>query len=211
MTQANPIMDISRALGPGHPNWPGDAPFTLAPAQRIAAGDTVNTGVLSTSTHTGTHLDAPWHYGDRAARLQEVPLSVLVGECLVLHVAGQNPVPAEVLSAFERLPERVLLFTGQPARWEVFPQDFAALSPDLIREAARRGVKLIGTDAPSVDPLVSKTLDAHMACLETGTIILEGLDLSAVPEGVYELTCLPLPLWDADAAPARAILRPVDR
>ena len=203
------VTDISRWLTSGHPNWPGDAPYTLTPGQRIAGGDSVNTGVMATSTHTGTHVDAPWHYGDGAARLHEVPLETYVGRCVVLHVCGLNPVPASVLEAFRYIPERLLLYTGQPPQWERFPEDFAALSPELVREAARRGVRLIGTDAPSVDPLTSKTLDAHMACLEAGIAIVEGLNLASVREGVYDLTCLPLALWDADAAPARAILREV--
>jgi len=101
----------------------------------------------------------------------------------------------------------VLIYTGQPTHWTHFPTDFTALEPDLIRALSAKGVQLVGTDAPSVDPLDSKTLEAHRACRETGTYILEGLVLENVPEGEYELICLPLPLVGADGAPARAILR----
>nr|WP_184108689.1 cyclase family protein [Deinococcus metalli] len=209
------LLDISRALTPNHPNWPGDADFTVTPGLRIAGGDSVNTGVLSTSTHTGTHVDAPWHYDDAGARLEDVPLDAWVGGCAVLDVRGRavgGLLPAAVLDALPTsLPPRLLLHTGQPAHWTAFPRDFVALSPALVREAARRGVRLIGTDAPSVDPLESKTLDAHAACRDTGTFILEGLNLSAVPEGHYTLVCLPLPLHGADGAPARAILLPPGR
>ncbi|WP_027481981.1 cyclase family protein [Deinococcus pimensis] len=201
------MRDISRSLTPGHPNWPGDDPFVVEPRLRIERGDTVNTGLLSTSTHTGTHVDAPWHYDDEGARLHDVPLEVYVGRCLVVDATGYSPVPESVLDGIHDLPERVLLHTGQPAAWVTFPEDFAALSPDLVRALAARGVKLVGTDAPSVDPLTSKTLDAHRACRDTGLLILEGLNLDGVPPGEYELTCLPLPLHGVDGAPARAILR----
>ncbi|GMA16817.1 kynurenine formamidase [Deinococcus metallilatus] len=204
------MIDISRQLTPGHPNWPGDAPFRVEPGLRIAQGDSVNTGELCTSTHTGTHVDAPWHYSDRGARLEEVGLDVYLGRCRVVTVRAEGGlVPASALAGLpDSLPPRLLLHTGQPAHWTEFPQEFAALDPALIREAARRGVRLIGTDSPSVDPLTSKTLDAHRACLETGVLILEGLNLSGVPDGEYDLVCLPLPLAEVDGAPARAVLLP---
>lgn len=201
------MHDISRTLREGHPNWPGDDPYRFEPRLRIAGGDSVNTALISTVTHTGTHMDAPYHYDENGLKLDEVPLSSYVGPCRVIHATGYETVPASILDGLGGLPERVLLYTGQPARWDTFPEGFSALSPDLIRELARRGVKLIGTDSPSVDPLTSKTLDAHRACRETGMLIVEGLNLSGVAEGEYELICLPLPLEGADGAPARAILR----
>lgn len=206
------VIDISRSLTPDHPNWPGDAAFTVAPGLRIAQGDTVNTGILSTSTHTGTHVDAPWHYDDAGLRLHEIPLDVWVGPCVVLDVRGRamdGLLAADVLDALpDAPPPRVLLHTGEPDHWTEFPRDFVALSPALIRGAAQRGVRMIGTDAPSVDPLESKTLDAHAACRDAGIFIVEGLNLSAVPAGAYTLICLPLPLHGVDGAPARAVLLP---
>ncbi|NTY01793.1 cyclase family protein [Deinococcus sp. JMULE3] len=200
--------DISRLLTPGHPNWPGDAPFRVNPGARIAAGDSVNTGELCTSTHTGTHVDAPWHYDDAGVRLQDVPLDVYVGRCRVLEVtAHDGAIQAEVLDSLPgTLAPRLLLRTGQPAHWDHFPTDFPALSPAFVREAARRGVRLIGTDCPSVDALTSKDLPGHAACRDAGVFILESLNLEGVPDGEFDLVCLPLPLAEVDGAPARAIL-----
>ncbi|WP_369699467.1 cyclase family protein [Deinococcus sp. YIM 77859] len=137
-------------------------------------------------------------------------LAAYLGPCRVVTVrAEEGLVPATALAELPaRLPPRLLLHTGQPAHWAEFPQDFAALAPELVREAARRGVRLIGTDSPSVDPLTSKTLPAHQACRETGILIVEGLNLSAVSDGEYDLVCLPLPLVGVDGAPARALLLP---
>jgi arylformamidase len=120
-------------------------------------------------------------------------------------------VRAALLGPFPALPERVLFFTGQPEVWEAFPEDFEALPPEVVHLLADRGVRLIGTDAPSVDPLTSKDLPAHKACLERDVLILEGLNLQGVAEGRYELLCLPLCLPDADASPVRALLRPPAR
>ena len=203
------FVDISRALPNQHPTWPGDPPFRLTPAARIANGDSVNTSHISTGTHTATHVDAPWHYGDSAARLDQVPLERYLGPCRVIHVPPGERVEADVLSNLpDPLPPRLLLYTGQPAHWDTFPANFMALSPAFVREAARRGVRLIGTDSPSVDPLESKTLDAHRAFLDSGLLIIEGLNLSGVEPGDYTLICLPLPLTEADGAPARALLLP---
>ncbi|MGI8747394.1 MAG: cyclase family protein [Deinococcus sp.] len=206
MTLPPRFHDVSRPLRSGAPTWPGDAPFTLEPAARIGAGQSVNTSILSTPTHIGTHVDAPWHYDDGGAKLQDVPLDIYIGPCRVLDARGHSLVPASLLDGLESLPPRLLLHTGQPGHWETFPEDFAALSPELVRRAAGLGVQLIGTDAPSVDPLTSKTLAAHMAFRDTGLSILEGLDLSRVQPGDYTLVCLPLPLVDMDGAPARVVL-----
>ncbi|ANE44748.1 kynurenine formamidase [Deinococcus puniceus] len=221
------MQDISRALTPGHPSWPGDPEFVLHPRGRMAAGDSVNTGELGLSTHTGTHVDAPWHYADAAEKLDAVPLSRYVGRCRVMSVQASQTqgsgepalVGLDILNDLpDQLPPRVLLHTGQPAHWDTFPEDFTALHPDLITELGRRGVQLIGTDSPSVDPLTSKTLDAHAACFASGILILEGLNLSSVQDGEYDLMCLPMPLAGGpnkegqyigiDGAPARAVLLP---
>ena len=199
------MIDITRALEAGHPNWPGDTPLSLELTADMRQGSVVNIMTLTTSTHCGTHLDAPFHYSASGERLGAVPLETLIGEARVIDArAGLSPALLEPLT---ELPERVLFFTGEPARWQTFPETSAPLPPALIDALADRGVKLVGTDAPSVDALTSKDLPAHRACSERGVLILEGLNLQGVAAGLYDLTCLPLSLPDADASPVRAILR----
>lgn len=206
-------LDVTRALRPGHPNWPGDEPLVLAVNARIAEGSAVNVGAIRTSLHTGTHVDAPWHYDDAGVRLGAVPLTRLMGEAVLLDVAaGNGAVRAEELAAAAGaapLPPRVLLRTGQSDDWGTsFPTDFRALAPEAVAWLAARGVRLLATDAPSVDPLTSKELPAHRACAAHDVTIAEGLALARVPPGRYELLCLPLSLPEADASPARALVRP---
>lgn len=209
------MIDVTRALRPGHPNWPGDVPLDLQVTARIAEGASVNVGSVATSLHAGTHVDAPWHYDDDGVRLGGLALDRWVGEALVVDVRSDGPlVTADALAAAVAavpapLPPRLLLRTGQPDDWgTTFPEDFRALDPKAVAWAAARGVRLLGTDAPSVDPLTSKSLPAHGACARHDVAILEGLALARVAPGRYELLCLPLSLPDADAAPARAVLRP---
>ncbi len=210
------MIDVTRELRDGHPTWPGDAPLEIRVNGRIAEGSSVNVGSLSSSLHTGTHVDAPWHYDDDGVRLGGLDLERWVGEALVVDVRGDAPfVTAEALEAAVAAtghgapPARLLLCTGQRDDWgTTFPEDFRALDPGAIAWAAAHGVRLLGTDAPSVDPLTSKDLPAHAACAAHDVAILEGLALDRVAPGRFELICLPLSLPEADGSPARAILRP---
>ena len=213
------LLDVTRALTAGHPNWPGDVALTFGVGARIAEGDAVNVGSIRTSLHAGTHVDAPWHYDDRGVRLGAVDLRRLVGEALVLDVSGDDgAVSVAALEAAladaetpeDAVPPRGLLHTGERDAWgTTFPTGFRPLAPAAIDWLAQRGVRLIGTDAPSVDPLTSKDLPAHRACAAHDLTIVEGLALARIAPGRYELICLPLSLPEADASPARALLRPL--
>ncbi|MEJ2666332.1 MAG: cyclase family protein [Deinococcales bacterium] len=202
------MIDITRELREGHPVWPGDSAYALEQVSSIDRGSAANVLRLTTSTHVGTHVDAPWHYAAAGGRLATVGLDTLVGESLVVDArGGAGEVPPTVLPPGP-LPPRVLLHTGQPERWTEFPR-FRALAPALLRALQQRGVTLVGTDSPSVDPLDSRDLPAHQACFQAGIIIVEGLELSRVPPGRYRLICLPLRMPHADASPVRAVLEPL--
>lgn len=201
------MKDITRVLHPDHPVWPGDTAYILEMSATLGEGSSVNLMKLTTSTHLGTHLDAPFHYQEDGARLAAVPLELFVGEAEVIDARGYNPVTAEVLERYQALPERVLFYTGQPERWEAFPESFAPLTPELVGALAGRGVRLVGTDAPSVDAFSSKDLPVHAAFAHHKMFIVEGLNLAHVGFSSYELLCLPLSLPHADAAPVRAVLR----
>jgi arylformamidase len=215
--RAHRLIDITRALVAGHPTWPGDTRFELTQAARIAAGDSVNVMAVSTSTHLGSHLDAAFHYDDAGARLEAVALETLMGPCLVVEAPGEGPVEAiGVIAHLRRTlrdeppPPRVLLRTGEPDQWDTFPDTFRPLTVGLIEALADLGVRLVGTDAPSVDAFDSKTLPVHHACGRRGCAIVEGLALAGVTPGAFELVCLPLRLVAADASPVRAVLRTLD-
>ena len=201
------MFDITRALLKNHPTWPGDTPYALEQTSAMAEGASVNVMALSTSTHLGTHLDAPYHFRDDGSRLGAIDLQDLIGPAQVLDVLGADPVSAAILDELGTdLPPRILLHTGQPDRWDAFPESFAALSVELIEGLSERGVRLVGTDAPSVDSFTSRELPVHAACWQYGINILEGLALARTAPGRYRLICLPLHLPDADASPVRAIL-----
>jgi arylformamidase len=171
-------------------------------------GDSVTLSTLRATVHLGAHADAPSHYGPDAPAIHERDLDYYLGPCQVIHVAATRGscIGPEAIRGAVRA-ERVLLVTGTFPDPEVFNEDFASLSPELVETLHQAGVRLVGVDTPSVDPFTSKDLPAHKAFLKRDMAILEGLRLRGVPEGVYELIALPLRLAGFDASPVRAILR----
>ena len=201
------IWDISQVLRPGLPVWPGDTEFAFERTWRMEDGSPVNVGRMTISTHSGTHGDAPLHYSAAAADIASVDLDPYLGECLVVDARGVSGAVG-----IRDLPQlggvdRVLLRTFDVFPHEQWDGSFTAIAAETIRWLAAQGVRLIGTDAPSVDPQESKTMDAHKAVLAADMRILEGLVLDAVPPGRYELIALPLKIAGGDAGLCRAILR----
>jgi arylformamidase len=162
------------------------------------------------STHTGTHVDAPWHYDDAGLKLHEVPLETWIGPCVVVDVQGVSSLRPELLENVDLAGvSKVIFKTGQPDVWTEFPSEWAVVDPSLPAFLAAKGINLIGTDAPSADALTSKDLPGHNALARANVCILESLALGNVQPGRYRLVCLPLNLHGADGAPARTILEPI--
>ena len=202
------LWDISPAIGPDTPVFPGDEPYSQRWTARIGPGCPVNLCAITLSPHAGAHADAPLHYADDAPAIAAVDLAPFLGPCRVIHAVGCGPLvrPEHVAHALAGLPPRVLVRTCEraPTRWS---DDFSAYAPETIELLAARGVRLVGIDSQSVDPASSKTLDSHHRLRDHDLRVLENLVLDDVPEGDYELIALPLKLAQACASPVRAILR----
>lgn len=205
------LYDISPPIAPGVPVWPGDTPYGFELSWSLAAGDSVNLGRLTTTPHLGAHADAPFHTEPGGATMEALELEAYLGPCRVVEVPP-NPLvePGDLGGVDLAVPPRLLLKTGSVGDRSRFPERFSALSPALARALADAGTRLVGLDTPSVDPFDSTELAAHHALAAGGVRNLEGLDLSAVPPGIYELIALPLHLVGADASPVRAVLRTLD-
>src|SRR5262249_14612436 len=200
--------DITPPITPRLQVWPGDTPPSREILCDMQRGDNITLSTLHATVHLGAHADAPSHYGAAAPAIHERSLDYYLGPCQVLRIQaapGTRIAPAALTTPITA--ERLLIATGTYPDPEQFNTDFAALSPELVESLHRSGVKLIGIDTPSVDLFDSKDLPAHRMFLQCNMAILEGLVLGAVPEGLYELTALPLRLVGFDASPVRAILR----
>ena len=189
------------------PVWPGDAPCSLVWTDRIAKGRGANASALSCSVHTGTHADGPYHVLEDGARIGDVPLDAFLGPAHVVDASGVGEIGAEWLDA--HLParcERLLVRTGAWTRPDAFPAGWTALTEEAARLLVDRGVRLLGTDAPSPDPFDAHDLPVHRVLLSAGIAILENLLLDGIEAGAYELIALPLRLAESDASPIRAVL-----
>jgi arylformamidase len=202
------LWDISPTISAAIPVWPGDTRFEASTTWQIGDGCPVHVSRMTMTTHLGAHTDAPSHYDPDGVSIEAVDLGAYIGPCRVIHCIGAALVePGHIAHLLDGVPPRVLLRTYERAPQQAWDSGFAAVSPAAIELLASKGVVLIGTDTPSLDPQDSKTLDAHHAVRHRRMAILEGVVLDAVAPGDYELIALPLKLAGMDASPVRAVLR----
>jgi arylformamidase len=213
------VWDISPALSERTAVWPGDTPYRRElltelgkPSSASGPSWELTISSIHTTVHIGAHADAPNHFSATGRGIDAVPLTPYRGVCQVIDVRkepGSLIFPADLADMRLSAP-RLLFKTGSFPDPEQFNPDFLAFSPELVAWLEARGTILLGIDTPSVDPFSSKELPTHHATRQGhGISILEGLDLSEVTAGLYELVALPLRLRDADASPVRATLWPL--
>jgi arylformamidase len=205
------IFDITLPLYSGMPVWPGEPELVIKQFQSLADGDIANVTRVEMMVHTGTHLDAPCHFVDGRSSVDELPLEVLVGPVRVIELPDECDLITEtVLKSidFEGM-DRIIFKTRNSQYWEnknaSFQTDYVALDPGAARILVERGVRLVGIDYLSISTFSNTTLP-HQILLGADMVILEGVDLSKVLPGDYQLFCLPIKFKGADGAPARVIL-----
>lgn len=205
------IYDISLAITPRTLVYPGNPGVSVTAHQAIARGDSANVSAVSFGSHTGTHVDAPKHFDDAAAGVDEIVFERLIGLASVIEFDDtvRSIGRAELERAGIRGAKRVLLKTrnSRLLHEREFSSDYTFLAPEAAELLVESAVELVGIDYLSIEKFKSGHHRTHLTLLRRGVVILEGLDLSAVAPGKYELLCLPLRLAGLDGAPARAVLR----
>ena len=201
------VYDISPVLSVQTAVFPGDTAFSRKEELSFAKGDHFALSSITSTVHIGAHTDAPNHYHPKGAGIDQRDLDFYLGTCQVITVElprGKRIAPNDI--EVEIKAQRILFKTNSfpdPNHWN---HDFNSLSPELIEMLAKKQVKLVGLDTPSVDPADAKELISHHAIYKNDMAILEGIILNQVNDGLYTLIALPLKIKDGDASPVRAIL-----
>lgn len=208
------MIDISLALHPELPVWPGDPALRVERVQRIEDGSIANVSQMHCGVHIGTHVDAPFHFVRDGKTIEQLDLDSLIGVAQVADLSECDTITAADLERLQ-LPRdlrRLLLRTRNSVWWAQqvaeFREDFVALDSSAAQWIVDRGISLIGIDYLSIQRFHDGPL-THQILLQAEVVIVEGLNLADVSPGAYELLCLPLKLVGADGAPARAVLRPL--
>jgi arylformamidase len=194
------------------PIYRGNPGFEIHLDSSLAEGAGANVSKLTMGAHTGTHVDGQRHFFDDGAGADALPLDAMIGPAEVVELAGVGlgPIDENALrgAGIPDGTERLLLKTPNSELWERdgFTHDFARLDGSGAAYALEIGVRLIGIDYLSIGDH-----DAHHALLGEGVVAVEGLDLRGVEPGSYELYCLPIRLVGSDGAPARVVLKEVER
>jgi arylformamidase len=206
-------IDVSVTVKHGMPHWPDNPPIIMERAMDIGRGHDCNLSHLAMGVHSGTHVDAPVHFIHQGIGVDEMPLTATMGAARVIEITDPRQVTADELRGHSlRAGERVLFRTANSPRcWQTdeFVEDFVYITEEAAHHLAETKVRTVGVDYLSVGGYHADGAEIHRILLGAGIWIIEGLDLSAVRAGPYEMICLPVKLHGSDGAPARAILRPL--
>lgn len=205
--------DISLNLSAETVRWATSTPFELVERRRMSRGDANNSSGVAMSLHSGTHIDAPFHFVGDGATIDALPLERFIGPAVVHAVDAERYIEARHLEALDLSgAARVLFKTRNSAllRQRNYEPDFVSFSLEAAELLAARNLTLVGLDYLSVAHAGDEQVPVHRAFLTRGVALLEGVDLSDVAPGRYELICFPLKIRGADGAPCRAVLRTLD-
>lgn len=205
------FYDISVGLSTDLPVWPGDPIPEMDRISDIEDGDSNNVTRITTTVHTGTHIDAPLHYIKGGKSVDRLSLEAMIGRAYVIHLPKATVLDAEILEK-ARIPprtRRVLFKTRNSSLWargeKSFQADFVGLDPSGAQWLVRKGLQLVGVDYLSVAAM-DQGDQTHRILLRAGVILLEGINLSQIRQGRYTLYCLPIKIDGSEGAPARAVL-----
>lgn len=207
----NDWIDISVPLHTGMVHWPDNPPVQIEYMLHIGRGDICTVSTLSMGSHTGTHMDGPFHFLPEGLGLHEMPLDAAIGRARVIEIHDPESIKPDELRPHKiQAGERLLFKTlNSTCCWktDTFVENFVYISQEAARYLASVGVQTVGIDYLSVGGFKKDGFETHEALLKANIWIIEGLDLSQIEPGIYELICLPLRIAESDGAPARAILR----
>ena len=204
-------IDVSVPLHTGMVHWPTDPSVRIERIADMDQGAVCNVSKVEMCAHVGTHMDGLNHFIKDGAPLDTIPFDAVIGPCRIIEIKDTDSVKRDELKKHNlRKGERILLKTRNSKRqwWdEDFDTRFIHISKDAAQHMVERDIRTIGIDYLSVGGYERDGVECHQVLLGAGVWIIEGLNLTKVKPGKYDLICLPVKIRNSDGAPARAILR----
>ena len=211
MAKQNPWIDVSVSISNTMHGWPGNPPTFTTMHLGTAKGDVCNVTAINFNSHTGTHMDAPLHFLHGAKTMDDLPWDAVVGPARVVEIKDKQAIKvAELKMLKPKKGERLLFKTRNSAvSWKKpeFDKDFVYISAEASEYLVECGVQTVGVDYLSVGGFYHDGIETHHILLGAEVWIIEGLDLSKIKPGNYDLICLPIKFANGDGAPARCLLR----
>ncbi|MDA7818348.1 cyclase family protein [Sulfurimonas sp.] len=205
------IYDITLGISNSTITWPGNPKVNISKKNSIASGDICNVTNIDIGAHTGTHIDAPYHFVENGKKTESISIDNLIGVCYVLEVETKSLIELKHIENIDFTKYKKILFKTMNSQYllqKEFNENFIALSLDAAEYLIDKGVHLIGIDYLSIESFYSDG-SVHKKLLGNNIVVLEGINLLEVSEGEYELICLPLKVIGSDGAPSRVILRSI--
>jgi arylformamidase len=218
LKQMTSWIDVTQTLEEGIIFWPEDTPPQIRRSAALSNGDMVNATRLNINVHTLTHIDAPLHFLEGKADISQMPIECMTGKAKVYEInTGKNISREDVIKAEQRVgriekEDKILFKTHLSKRdWtkDNFYYDYPALTNDAAQYLAEKQIRLTGIDYLSIAPY-DNLVEVHEILLGNNIWVIEGLKLSDIREGNFEIIATPLKIKDSDGSPARVLLKPVN-
>lgn len=206
------FYDVTLTISNTLITWPTDPSVAIRKTSLISQGDSSNVSELKFGSHCGTHIDAPYHFEENGIKIDQIPLDYLIGNATVFDIKNKEKIDLDEVKLLQlKGVKRVIFKTINSAYWKLseFKKDFVYITKEAAQYLVDNEVKLIGIDYLSVEKFESTYADTHHILLRKDVVIIEGLDLSNIKAGNYELIALPLKIKDGDGSPARVILKSI--
>tara|TARA_R110000868_G_scaffold8205_3_gene42433 strand:+ start:22949 stop:23770 length:822 start_codon:yes stop_codon:yes gene_type:complete len=190
--------------------YPGDPPFEAETVAEVGAEDShFKLCKLSFSNHMGTHIDYPRHVLSDGATSEAYTINDHIKNGVIIEVPNElRSINRDFVSQYPNLHDQIVMFktaNSQLSKHEAYTSDYVYIEPDAAEYLVEQEVAMVGIDYISVDPDTAHDLPTHNMLLSNGVLIVENLELKAVPAGDYKIYVFPLNVRHADGVPARVM------
>ena len=204
-------IDVTIPFRDGMMCFSTDPPCRIKPHREIGKGDIVNLSVIDMGSHTGTHIDAPKHFIDEGRTIDELDTRHFIGRTKVFDFSDKEEcIELSDVQGLDIGEGDIVLFKTRNSllmRGQTFNEDFVYLTPPAAEWIRDRGIVTLGFDFLSIEKYGSEDFGAHYALLGAGIVIIEGLDLTDVEAGDYEIIALPMLIAGGNGSPVRVLLK----